>query len=68
MLFVTDFLQAVVNELKEEINTCEVAYFLYQSMEKWIMVLRNANTKAREYIESPEIAEYISFDTVPIVE
>lgn len=68
MQFATDFLQAVVNELEEEISACRGAYFLYPSMEKGILVLRDASTRAREYIEAPEIAEYISFDTVPIVE
>ena len=68
MQFATDFLQAVVNELEEEISACRGAYFLYPSMEKGILVLRDASTRAREYIDAPEIAEYISFDTVPIVE
>lgn len=66
--FATDFLQAVVNELEEEISACRGEYFLYPSMEKGILVLRDASTRAREYIDAPEIAEYISFDTVPIVE
>lgn len=66
--FVTDFLQAVVNEMEENINDCRGVYFLYPSMKKGIMVLREANTRAREYINAPEIAEYISFDTVPMVE
>ena len=68
MQLATDFLQAVVNELDEEIKACRGVYFLYPSIERGIMVLRDANTKAREYIDAPEIAEYISFDTMPIVE
>lgn len=68
MQFATDFLQAVVNELEEEINACQGVYFLYPSMDKGIMVLREANTKAKEYIKAPEIEEYISFDTMAVVE
>lgn len=68
MQLATDFLQAMVEELEEEISACRGAYFLYPSMEKGIMVLRDANTRVREYIDAPEIAEYISFDTIPIVE
>lgn len=68
MQVATDFLQAVIDELEEEIKACRGAYFLYQSMEKGILVLRDANTRAREYVDAPEIAEHISFDTVPIVE
>ena len=64
----TDFLQAVVNELESEINACLGLYFLYPSMEDGIMVLRDAKTMEREYIDAPEIAEYISFNTVPIIE
>lgn len=66
--FATDFLQAVINELEVEINACQEVYFLCPSMEKGIMVLREANTRIREYIDAPEIDEYISYYTVPIVE
>jgi len=68
MWFATDFLQAVINELEKEISTCPRILFMYPSMEKEIMVLRDGKTREREYIDSPEIAEYINYETVPIVD
>lgn len=68
LLLTTDFLQVVFDELEKEINACQKALFLYPSMKEKMIVIRDARTKNREYIYAPEIAEYIKFNTVPVVE
>lgn len=63
--FATDYLQAVYNQLKKEnvVGTRET-YFIYPSMQKNIFVLRNADSRAREYIDASELEEYFSFNTL----
>lgn len=66
MQMTTDFLQAVFERLKDEkIYDCGKVYFLYPSMEKGILVLRDEK-RTREYIYSPEITKYISFESLPV--
>lgn len=65
---VTDFLQAVYDKIVEEkALNCKGIYFIYPSMKKGILCLRDGKTREREYIEFPEIDEYISYDTVGVV-
>jgi len=63
--FATDYLQATYDKLKEQnaIGARET-YFIYPSMEKDIFVLRNADSRVREYIETHELGEYFSFYTI----
>lgn len=64
MQFTTDYLQAIYEKLKtENAFSCGNVFFLYPCSEKEKIVLRNANTREREYITAPEIVEYISFDS-----
>lgn len=67
--FATDFLQAVYDKLDSDgLVRCKGLYFLYPSMEKNVLCLRNGKTRVREYIESQEIGKYISFDTMPSID
>lgn len=69
MQHATDFLQAVYEKLVDEnVVTCNDVLFLYPSMEKDVIVLRNGNTRTREYINTTELSKYISFDTIVEVE
>lgn len=58
----TDFLQAVYDKLVDKTKVlCKRVLFLYPSMEKGVVVLRDANSREREYIKLPEMNEYISY-------
>lgn len=64
----TDFLQAVYDKLESDgYVKCKGVYFLYPSMEKNVVCLRNGKSGIREFIESRELGKYISYDTVPII-
>lgn len=60
--FNTDFLQAVYDLLRDKgYVCCQSVYFLYPSMEESVYVLRNAETRVREYLDAPELSEYIKY-------
>ena len=60
--FATDFLQATYDKLVEEKDILsKKALFLYPSMKEGIVVSRDAKSGSREYIELPELADYIKY-------
>lgn len=63
--FASDFLQAVFDELvaNKEVK-CKDVYFIYPCSQNGYYVLRNANTKVREYLMFPEMKEYIEYRVV----
>lgn len=64
----TDFLQAVYNKLAENnLILCKSVFFIYPSMTPNTVVLRNAQTRERDYINIPEMSDYIYYEMIPIV-
>lgn len=60
---VTDFLQAVYDQLEEDgVVGNRKAYFIYPSMKPHVYVLRSASRK-REYIRCDELDDFIKFET-----
>ena len=56
----TDFLQAVYDQLHDSVK-CKKVYFLYPSLEEDVYVLRDAQTRAREFVVAPELRNIIKY-------
>ncbi len=60
--FATDILSAIFDELSSsELLSNHVIYTIYPSIDGK-MVIRNLNNNTREFVDSPEITAYISYD------